>query len=482
MNRINRRDFLKSSMAAGVAMTLASPYSKVRGANSDIRLAVIGTGGQGSGHVKKFGEISGVRIVALCDADKDHLQKNLDILKKNNQDVAGYTDLRKLLDDKNIDVISSATPNYWHSLVTIWTCQAGKDIYIEKPISHNIWEGRKVVEAAHKYKRIVQTGTQNRSDVGLREVMPYIQDGNLGKILWVRGICHRDRNSIGKVNGPQPIPETVDYNLWTGPADLVPLMRKNLHYDWHWVWNTGNGDIGNQGVHEMDVCRWAIGQNKLPARVMSIGGRLGYDDDGETANTQIVFLDYKPAPIIFEVRGLPTKKGIRGIDRYRGIDVGNIIMCENGYFAGGRGGGWTYDNNGNRLKQFKGDGGGGHYQNFIDAVRSRKENDLNANIEGGHISSALCHMSNISYRLGRKATVDEIKNAIGDNAELMDSFNRMLEHLKANEVDVEKEQITMGPMLTMDPDQEKFVGQHSDMANIFIKRNYREPFVVPDEV
>ena len=316
----------------------------------------------------------------------------------------------------------------------------------------------------------------------IRKAYDYINQGNIGRILWVRGFCYKPRNSIGKVNGPQPIPELVDYNLWCGPADMLPLMRKNLHYDWHWVWNTGNGDISNQGAHEMDESRWALGDPKLPSCVISIGGRFGYIDDGETANTQIAFYDYKPAPIIFEVRGLPRKKDDTTMDNYRGIRIGVVVQCEKGYFAANEGGGWIYDNDGNRIQQFAHSVGSEHYQNFINAVRSRKVSDLNADIEVGHLSAALCHMGNISYRLGKKMSVDEIKNTIGDNAELLDSFSRMVEHLKANEIDLEKEQITIGPMLTMDSEKEQFVGDNSSLANMFIRRNYREPFVVPDVV
>ena len=280
----------------------------------------------------------------------------------------------------------------------------------------------------------------------------------------------------------KPVPESVDYNLWCGPADMVPLMRQRLHYDWHWVWNTGNGDIGNQGIHEVDEARWALGDPKLPSRVISIGGRFGYVDDAETANTQIVFFDYKPAPLIFEVRGLPRKKDDKAMDNYRTIRIGVVVQCEKGYFAAGEGGGWIYDNDGNRIQQFAGSGGGGHHQNFIDAVRSRKVSDLNADVEVGHFSAALCHIGNISYRLGKNTSVDEIKKTVGDNAELMDSFNRMVEHLKANEVDLEKEPIIMGPMLTMDTEKEQFAGENSILANMFIKRNYREPFIIPDAV
>ena len=489
MSKLSRRDFMKSTMAAGAAMAMVSPTSRVLGANNDLRFAVVGTGDQGGGHIGYFNEKPGVRVVALCDADRERVENRArDFEKKYGQKVKTYIDVRKLLEDKNIDAITSATPNHWHSLVTIWACQAGKDVYIEKPVSHNIWEGRKMVEAARKYDRIVQTGTQKRSDLGLMEAFKYMQAGNLGAIKWSRGFCYKARfegtnGIVNGTNGPNPVPQTVDYNLWCGPAEMEPLRRKQLHYKWHWVWNTGNGDLGNQGIHEMDMARWALGDPpKLAPRVLSFGGRFRVNDAGETANTQIVFLDYKPAPLIFEVRGLPRKKGDTSMDNFRGTRIGICVQCEDGYFVGGGGGGWVYDNDGNRIKQFKGQAGAGHHVNFIKAVRSRKVSDLNADIEKGHISSACCHMGNVSYRIGQRMSVGEISDVIGRNANLMDSFERMVLHLVANEVDLSKEPITMGPMLTMDPRTEKFVGEYSEMANMYVKRNYREPFIVPDKV
>ena len=495
MDGLTRRSFLKSSIVAGAGLVMAAPYSRVLGANNDIRLAVVGLGWQGAnnqagqekpetigGHCEFFSKLPGVRLVTVCDVDQDRIDWAVQTLAKQGYIVKGCRDFREILDDKNIDVVTFATPNHWHSLMAVMAIQAGKDVYLEKPVSHNIWEGRRVVEAARKYNRIVQTGTQNRSDVGLMEAIPYIQEGNLGKIQWIRCLCYRQRDSIGLVNGPQPIPETVDYNLWTGPADMTPLMRERLHYDWHWIWNTGCGDIGNQGVHEMDVANWTLGLRQLAPRVMSMGGRFGFNDDGQTANMQVIYLDTKPAPIYFEVMNLPVEKGTKVMDSYRGSRVGLVIQCEGGYFAGGRGGGWTYDNEGNRVKQFSGDGGGGHHQNFIDAVRSRKVSDLRADILGGHISSALCHTCNISYRLGRKASVDEIKQTIGDDSALMDSFERIVKNLRANDIDPDKERLALGPMLTLDPEKEQFVGECSEWANMYLKRNYRAPFVVPEEV
>jgi len=476
MRLISRREFVKGSVAAGV--TLAIPFSRVRGANDDIRVAVVGMRNQGSNHINWFRNIPGVRVVAICDADKDVIDREEKKFKERNEKVDIYVDYRKLLEDKNIDAIITATPNHWHALVTIWGCQAGKDVYVEKPVSYNIWEGRKMVEAARKYKRIVQGGTQRRSDEGLQEAIEYIQQGNLGKILIVYGIVYVRRGSIGKVDGPQPIPESVDYNLWCGPAPKAPLMRKSLHYDWHWVWPTGNGDLGNNGIHFTDICQWFLGKSTLPRRVMSIGGRFGYIDDGETPNTQIVFLDYKPAPIIFEVRGLPKAKGDSAMDDFRGTRAGVVVQCEGGYFVGG----WAYDNKGKKIKQFKVTGGSGHHANFIKAVRSRKVSDLHADIAEGHLSSALCHLGNISHRIGKEASRDKVMEAIKGNKEMVDSFERFQEHLLVNGVDVKATPRILGPWLEIDTDNERFIGDFHEEANKLLRRQYREPFVVPEQV
>ena len=496
MKKLTRRSFIKKTLAAstgfGIATTLPRlVWSNPLGANDDVRIAVVGLGsaegtGKGKQHIEVFRQLQDVRIVALCDADSDILNAEVKKFNDRNEKIDAYTDVRKLLEDKNIDTIVTATPNHWHSLLTIWACQAGKDVYVEKPISHNIREGRKAVEAARKYERIVQAGTQRRSEEGLHEAFEYIQQRNLGKILIARGFCYKRRESIGKVDGPRPIPQSLDYNLWTGPAPLVPLMRKRLHYDWHWVWATGNGDIGNQGVHEIDLCRWALGQNSLPPSVMSIGGRFGYDDDGETANTQIAILNYEPAPIIFEVRGLPCKKNDSAMDHYRGIRIGVVIQCEGGYFAGGAGGGWAFDNDGNKIKQFKGDGGGGHQANFVKAVRSRKISDLNADILQGHLSSSLCHMANISHRLGQLSSPEKIKEALKADSSAAETFERFQEHLTANDVDLSKTPAVLGPLLKMDSAKELFIdgGEYSitRWANELLSRNYRPPFVIPENV
>jgi predicted dehydrogenase len=471
-----RRSFLKTTAAAGAALSLpAKLWSQTSGANDDVRLAVIGFHGQGGSHIGHFDKAKGCRIVALCDVDENVLNGAAKKLRENGRTITTYRDVRKLLESKEVDAVSIATPNHWHALISIWACQAGKDVYVEKPVSHNVWEGRKIVEAARKYKRIVQAGTQSRSNGGWREGLKWVREGNLGKIKVARGLCYKRRASIGKVDGPQPIPISIDYDLWCGPSPKIPLMRKSLHYDWHWVWLTGNGDIGNQGIHEMDLCRWAIGKSELSPRVFSVGGRLGYDDDGETPNTQFVVHDYGDSLIIFEVRGLPAFPDRSEMDDYRGQRIGVVVECENGYLAGTT----AYDNNGEVIKKLTGSGEN-HMDNFLRAVRSRKQSDLNADILEGHLSSALCHTGNISYRLGHKSPPQEIYDALKADKAAEETLQRMEQHLVTHGVDLRKNQATLGAFLKMDPKTETFID--NPYANEFLTRKYREPFVVPEKV
>jgi predicted dehydrogenase len=473
---MNRRDFVKASVAAGLSTLV--PHARVRGANGDIRVAVVGIRSQGRNHINWFRKIPGVRVVAVCDADQSFLERETQEFAKRDEKVATYVDYRKLLEDKDIDAVITATPNHWHALVTVWGCQAGKDVYVEKPVCHNIWEGRQMVAAARKYNRIVQAGTQRRSDTGLREAIEFVNQGNLGKVRLIRGFVYGLRTSIGKVDGPQPVPETVDYNLWCGPAPMTPLMRKNLHYDWHWVWPTGDGDFGNNGIHYIDICRWITGQNQLAPRVVSLGGRFGYIDDGETPNTQIVYLDYQPVPILFELRNLPRFKGDSAMDHYRGVRYGVIVDCEGGYLAGG----YAYDWKGQRIRQFRLTEGSGHHENFIAAVRSRKVSDLNADVQEGYLSAALCHMGNISQRLGREAAREQVLASFKANADLGESFDRFQEHLLVNGVDLQQTPRILGPWLTMDPQAQRFTGEFADEANKLVRGTYRDPFVVPEQV
>ena len=488
-----RRSFMKTSLATigSLAMT-SSTWSQIRGANDDIRIAIVGVRKKGNEHIQDFRRLSGVRVVAICDADTQWLDAEVKKFKDRNIEVDTYVDYRKLLENKNIDAVVLSVPDHLHALMTVWACQAGKDVYVEKPASHNIWEGRKMVEAARKYKRIVKVGSQDRSDVGLLPLAEHIKQGGLGKVQRVHAITYNARLSIGKVSGPQPVPATCDYNLFQGPAPLTPLMRENLHYDWHWCWPTGTGEMGNLGGHVLDDCRWTTGVTKMSPRVISLGGRFGYDDDGQTPNTIISLFDYDAFPIIYEIRALPraksekvdTYQGItsRGMDRYRGINFGMIIQCEQGYFSGGRGGGWTYDNDGKKIKQFAGDGGGGHMTNFLNTMRSRRVSDLKADVLEGHITASMIHSADISYRLAQREPVEQVKKAVEGNDLLAESFDRLLQHLQANEIDLGKNPVAIGPMLTFDTETEKFTGEGSYYANMFLSRNYRPPFVVPETV
>ena len=485
MKNITRRNFLKTTLATAAAVNVPFPSITQEISPSDeIRVAVIGFHGRGGDHISGFSNRKGVRLTALCDVDNVVLEGAVKKFQEKGVKVDSYKDARKLLESKNVDAVSIATPNHWHALMAIWAIQAGKDVYVEKPISHNVWEGRKVVEAARKYHRIVQAGTQSRSSQAIKEAVAWIGEGNLGKIEVARGLCYKPRASIGKTEGPQPVPESIDYDLWSGPAPLVPPRRNSkqwgpVHYDWHWVWNYGNGDLGNQGIHQMDIARWFLGANHLSPRVFSVGGRLGYEDDGETPNTQIVYHGFEKAPLIFEVRGLPEKTGAKGMDKYKGGSVAVIIECEGGHvLVPNYSSATAYDKEGKQIKKWE--GSSNHYQNFVDAVRSRKYTDLNADIWEGHLSSALCHTGNISYRLGKTASPEEIKEQIKGDKNATETFERMAEHLAANDVDLKKTKATLGVPLMMDPEVEKFIGNTA--ADALLTREYRAPFIVPERV
>ncbi len=425
--------------------------------------------------------------MAICDADKTHLQRRADEFeKKYERKVETYTDLRKLLEDKSIDAITSATPNHWHSLVTVSACQAGKDVYIEKPVSHAIWEGRKMVEAARKYNRIVQAGTQQRSCPAVQEAARDIQAGRYGKVLWVH--CSKlgtdNRGPIGKVTTPQPVPETIDYNLWAGPAPMTPVMRKSFHYDWHWQWNWGDGEMANWGVHYLDDMRHLLGWNDVPTKVVAAGNRFAWDDNGETPNMHIALLDYDGLPVVVDIRNLPDPKRPSGSEGavYLHSRGGNYIQCEDASIRLSRGGGGAYNKDGERIHQYKGDGGAGHAQNFIDAVRSRRREDLAAEIEVGHLSTVVCHQANVCWRVGSEASVEEVRQSMKSHEDALNTLSDMLEQLDGNAIDLAKQPFILGPMLTYDRKQERFVGENAEKANKLVKCSYREPFVVPEQV
>ena len=409
-----RRSFLKKTATASSATIVAPTIlsSKVFGSNDQINAAVLGVNGRGNNHISSLMNQKNVQVTTLCDPDIKILDKRQkDFYKKYNEKVSLQQDLRKVMDNKYIDVISIASPNHWHSLSVIWACQAGKDVYVEKPGSHNIWEGRKMVECAQKYDRIVQHGVQLRSSPAINEAIDLLRNGYIGKVYMARGLVFRWREDIGD-KGFSAVPNGLDYDLWTGPAPKKPFTKNLVHYNWHWHWDYGNGDVGNQGIHETDLCMWGLDVG-LPSKITSMGGKFLWDDCKEVPEvlTSVYHYPEEKKIIQFEVRPWCT-------NTEDGATVGNIfygdkgILVVEGYskyktFLGkertpGKSGD---DGQMEASGMNRGNGGtDGHFKNFIEAVRSHDARILNAPIETGHLSSGLAHLGNIAYRTGRVLT------------------------------------------------------------------------------
>jgi predicted dehydrogenase len=485
MPPLNRRRFMKHSLAAGAFAGFAIGGTKasgrVLGANDTVRIGIAGLNGRGSSHVDEFSRMKGVEIAYLIDPDTRTYANRLKTIGDRGGSVPQtIQDVRRALEDKNLDAVTVAAPNHWHALITIWACQAGKDVYVEKPCSHNVHEGRIAVEAAKKYGRIVQHGTQSRSSTDWAHAVAAIRSGKLGKLYVSRGLCYKPRGSIG-VKPDTTAPKELDFNLWLGPAPERPFNENLVHYNWHWFWDFGNGDIGNQGVHQMDIARWLIPGATLPRSVVSLGGRFGYSDQGETANTQITLFDFGDTQLIFEVRGLKTGE-------YLGEQIGNIAHLEAGTIVGGNSGRARFFPKGSTraepLPKVDPDPRGpgkGHFGNFIAAVRSRKTEDLNAPILEGHYSSALCHLANISYRLGKDVPFHAQPCVFGENSEAVETLGRMEEHLAgSNDLKLTSLSDRLGKMLSFDPSTERF--SRDEKANALLTRAYRKPFDVPEKI
>jgi predicted dehydrogenase len=405
----------------------------------------------------------------VCDPDPTRTEEVAALIVENKRARPKTAqDLRVVLEDKSLQTVFVATPNHWHVLAAIWAMQAGKDVYVEKPVSRNIVEGRRMVQAARKLGRICQGGTQYRSSGPNAEAIEYMRAGKLGDVNLARSIVYGGRGSIGGP-GNYEVPAHVDYNLFAGPAPLRPLTRPKLHYDWHWFWNTGNGELGNNNVHSLDVLRWGLGLTGLGRSVISFGGRFGYKDAAETPNTQVVIFNYGARTIISETRGLKTDP----FDpKFKG---GSIFYGSQGVIAGGS----VFDLQGNLVRTFEGKSEN-HFANFLKAVRSRKRSDLRAEIEEGHQSAALCHLGNISYRLGQPASPAEIKERLAQlklKPEVLETFERTERHLAGNGVDLAKTRMTLGAALQPDSGKERFV--KNSAADSLLGREYRAPFTLP---
>jgi predicted dehydrogenase len=475
MTQQTRRRFLQSSLAAAATVTIAGTKSspRVLGANETIRIAIAGLNGRGGAHVGAFAKMQGVEIAYLVDPDTRTFGKRISqVTDAGGKEPKTVQDIRRVLEDKSIDAITVATPNHWHALMTIWGCQAGKDVYVEKPCSHNIHEGRIAVEMARKHNRIVQHGTQKRGSDSWANLMAVIQSGQLGKLLVSRALCYKSRKSIG-VKPVSQSPKELDFDIWTGPAPKRDFHTNLVHYNWHWFWDFGNGDIGNQGVHEMDAARWAIAGGTLPRSVFSLGGRFGYKEQGETPNTQVSVMDFGTTQLIFEVRGLPT-------GAQRGQMVGNIFELESGVISG-----TSYYPKGSdkpaplpkvEVKHPRSD----IFANFIQAVRSRKVSDLEADILEAHYSSALCHLANLSYRLGKNVPFEARTRSKEDARTLTETVERMEEHLRTNSVKLSEQTLRVGRKLSVDQKSEHFVDDAE--ADKLLTREYRAPYAVPEKV
>ena len=454
----NRRDFIKTSAAGAAGIAIggmsfsAKSYNQVAGSNDRIIMAVAGLRSRGRDHINSWCALMdnrNVRIKTICDVDNQFFaQTSKQILDRSGETAATESDMRRVFEDKDIDAVSFGLPNHWHALSTIWACQAGKHVYAEKPASHNLWEGRKMVEAAKKYNVRVQTGCQNRSIPNVIEAIRFLHTGGIGEIFMAKGLCYKPRDSFGIAPDGNP-PEGLNYDMWLGPAPYRPYNEKRVHYNWHWFWDTGNGDTGNQGPHQFDIARWGLNKNEHPAKIMSAGGFYGISPSEcaqETPNTQTSLFTYKDGKMLeFETRGRFTNA-----EGGLAIRIGNLFYGSEGYleidgstwkayrkrekepFAGSG----TTSNEPADPTFLAAPGGTEHFANFLDAIRSGKDETLHCNMLEGHMSSSLPILANISYKLGRE--------------------------------------------LTFDGANEQFVKNKA--ADAMLTRNYRKPYVVPKTV
>lgn len=425
---MNRRHFL---MGAAAAVPLAARAAK--SPNEVIRIACVGFNGRGKNHISAYSKAPNVEIAALCDVDESVLAKGMQMVEKAGKKApAAFTDFRKLLEDKSIDAVSIATPNHHHALQTIWACEAGKDVYVEKPCSHNMFEAKQIVAAARKYNRIVQQGSQSRSSVALQEAVQKMREGEIGDLYMARGLCYKWRDTIGK-KPVSPVPAGVHYDLWLGPAPKHEFTANRFHYNWHWMWDYGNGDLGNQGIHEVDIARWGLGV-KYPTKVSSMGGHFMFDDDQETPNTLNSTFEFNEGGVkkmmVFEVRhwisnheaGIADAEAASG--KFNPNTIGNIFYGSKGYLAID---GYSKYQTWLGKDQKSGPSaqkGGDHFANFLEAVRSRDQKHLTAEIEEGAISTVLVHLANISYRLGRTLNFDAKTWTCPGDAEATAMFTR----------------------------------------------------------
>jgi predicted dehydrogenase len=485
----SRRDFIEQALAAtavalsGVTVSRAASESSPAASPSPahrVRMAVIGVNNQGRAHVAEVRQVPGVELVAICDCDPSAYVRLCEQQFKNELRPPEYVqDVRRLLDRRDIDAVTIATPNHWHAVMAIWAMQSGKDVYVEKPCSHNVEEGRVITQWARKLGRMCQMGVQSRSMTGMRQTLDFVKSGKLGPVKAARAICYRQRNSIGLVDTPAPVPPGLDFDLWAGPAPADVPQRKKLHYDWHWTHLTGNGDLGNQNPHELDKARWGLGKQELPKRVVSLGGRLGYIDNGDVANCQVTIFQWDDALLISDVRGLPIKTpvtyGLKGPQPFAGAS--NIWYGTDGFaVAPNYNSGAAFDYDGKQLGAWSGGSYRDHFANFVAAIRSRRHTDLHLDIEDGHLSSALAHLGNVSWALGETVSPGTRPALAVDDPHVAATWESFEGYLADNTIDFDVTKLKRGRELTIDPKTERSTDAE---ANRLFGREYRKGYELP---
>jgi predicted dehydrogenase len=484
VSTLSRRRFLRTTLltaAAGLASTRwNSAWAAPLGSNDAVRVAIIGLNTKGTAHLKHLLEIPGVRVAALCDVDPLILRRATELLSSRQLTAFTTTDARAVMDRKDVDAVVIATSNHWHALLTVWACHARKDVYVEKPMSRTVWEGRQMIEAATRHQRILQVGMQYHSETGLAAALRYVQSGQLGRIQHIRAVIYLKRDSIGRRAAWYP--DHLDYDRFCGPTPVVPLERNQLHYDWHWMWATGNGDLGNNGVHVLGAALRFAGHTTIAPRIASLGGRYAVDDVAETPNTMLTLYDYPEIPIVYEQRGLPAKPGVTYMDQHHGQRAGIVVTCEGGIIAGLTGA-VALDSNGNTLEKFAGDGGASHMQNFLTTVRTRRSADLAAPGEAGHLAAATCHYGNISYRLGDPKHPAEAQSVLGAAAPAREALGELEQHMGVHGIDLAHQPWTVGPSIHPDKSGDDVArvssGTASDLAaaRSLLRETQRPPYL-----
>lgn len=480
MTLTNRRSFIATTGALGSSLVLGSTATgQVAGSNDRLRIAVAGLNGRGKSHIDGWLKQNNVEIAWLIDPDEKVLGRAKELVQEKSGGTSrpqGAADIRYALEDKSIDAVSVATPNHWHSLITIWAAQAGKHVYVEKPMSHDVVEGRICVEAQKKYGVVIQHGTQRRSDAKIAGLHEAIQAGKFGRLKISYGYCCKPRGTIG-VEPVEEAPKQLDWNLWRGPAVIDQFHANYVHYDWHWFWATGNGDLNNQGTHQLDVARWAIDKDQThPVRTMAIGGRFQWDDQGETPNTMMGVAEYPNGQqVFFNVRNVNYEGYERQVENeYYFEDGGKIVRGK--YYPEGSTEGLSLDIEPGHVTP------GGNWASFAAACRAGDPSLANGNVYDAHYACVLGHLMNNSYRLGTQVPFNASAGRFGDNSDAAEHFAKLHATMKDG-VGLAKDgnHYTVGPWLTYDPETELHTGDHAEAANALLKDPNRRGFEIPTQ-